>query len=158
MRSKRSESALSRRRCRGTGGPIVFLSPIRHGHMSGTIATLRTAPRCHILTVSVDYLCALPVPSIVAVVAVLWLWSTNYHMRDAYKVVDAWGLEPKTIVTWVKPSFGHGDILRGQTEQCIVAVRGKPIFTVANQSTVLLRAQAARRLRKPPEFYDLVES
>ena len=46
--------------------------------------------------------------------------------------------------------------LRGQTEHCMLAVRGKPVFLHGNQTTVL---EAARRehSRKPEEFYALVE-
>jgi N6-adenosine-specific RNA methylase IME4 len=88
---------------------------------------------------------------------ILWFWTTNHHMRLAYQVLDAWGFQEKTILTWVKDRMGRGDWLRGQTEHCIVAVRGKPIVELTNQTTVLhgpLRANS----QKPVQFYDLVES
>jgi hypothetical protein len=34
---------------------------------------------------------------------------------DAFKVLEAWGCEHKTILTWVKDRIGTGDWLRGQT-------------------------------------------
>jgi N6-adenosine-specific RNA methylase IME4 len=108
-------------------------------------------------TLSIAQMCALPVPSIMHADSILWLWTTNLHMRNAYDVLDAWGFEAKTILTWVKHHFGNGDWLRGQTEHCILAVRGKPVVMLTNQSTVL-HAPARGHSVKPSEFYDLVES
>jgi N6-adenosine-specific RNA methylase IME4/ParB-like chromosome segregation protein Spo0J len=89
--------------------------------------------------------------------AVLWLWTTNAHMPDAVDLVKVWGFEHKTILTWVKQKMGVGDWLRGQSEHCILAVRGKPTVTLTNQTTVL-HADAGRHSAKPDEFYALVES
>ena len=106
---------------------------------------------------SIEQLCAMAVSSIMAADAVLWMWTTNHHMRAAFTVLDAWGFEPKTILTWAKDRMGHGDWLRSQTEHCIMAVRGKPIVTLTNQTT-LLNAPLRAHSQKPAEFYDLVES
>ena len=55
-----------------------------------------------------------------------------------------------------KPN-GTGEWLRGQTEHCLLAIRGKPVFLHGSHSTAL---EAARRehSRKPEEFYALVEA
>ena len=78
-------------------------------------------------------------------------------MPDAYRHLAAWGFEHKTILTWVKDRMGTGDWLRGRTEHCILAVRGRPVVNLTNQTTVL---EAVRRehSRKPDEFYALVEA
>jgi N6-adenosine-specific RNA methylase IME4 len=89
--------------------------------------------------------------------AVLWLWTTNAFMRDAFRVVDAWGFQEKTILTWAKSKMGTGDWLRGKTEHCILAVRGKPVVNLTNQTT-LLDGVVREHSRKPDEFYALVES
>ena len=88
--------------------------------------------------------------------SILWLWVTNHHMREAYELLRAWDFEPKTILTWAKDKMGMGDWLRGQTEHCIMAVRGKPVVTLTNQTT-LLQAPMRGHSVKPKEFYDLVE-
>jgi N6-adenosine-specific RNA methylase IME4 len=88
---------------------------------------------------------------------ILWLWTTNFHMREAFDVIGAWGFAPKTILTWVKDSIGRGDWLRGQSEHCLLAVRGKPTVELTNQTTVL-RAPVRGHSAKPDEFYQLVES
>lgn len=89
--------------------------------------------------------------------AVLWLWTTNAFMRDAFTVLDAWGFEHKTILTWVKDQMGTGDWLRGQTEHCLMAIKGRPVVTLTNQTTVLA-APRSKHSAKPDEFYALVES
>jgi N6-adenosine-specific RNA methylase IME4 len=53
--------------------------------------------------------------------------------------------------------MGNGDWLRGQTEHVLLAVRGKPMVTLTNQTTLLL-APVRAHSQKPAEFYGLVES
>jgi N6-adenosine-specific RNA methylase IME4 len=50
-----------------------------------------------------------------------------------------------------------GDWLRGQTEHCIMAVRGKPIVELTNQST-MLRGPTRAHSQKPDEFLTFVET
>jgi N6-adenosine-specific RNA methylase IME4 len=109
------------------------------------------------LTISLADICKLPVPSIAAPDCILWFWVTNHHLREAFTVLDAWGFEQKTILTWAKDKMGCGDWLRGQTEHCLMCIRGKPIVTLTNQTTVL-HAPVRGHSVKPVEFYDLVES
>ena len=109
------------------------------------------------LTTSIADICKLPVASIAAPDCILWFWVTNHHMREAFAVLDAWGFEQKTILTWVKDHFGTGDWLRGQTEHCLMCVRGEPVVELTNQTTVL-HAPVRGHSVKPVEFYELVES
>ena len=51
---------------------------------------------------SIEQICAVDVPGIAHADCVLWLWTTNRHMREAFTVLDAWGFEHKTILTWAK--------------------------------------------------------
>ena len=105
---------------------------------------------------SIAAICALPVRSLADDDSILWLWTTNHHMREAFDVVDAWGFEQKTILTWAKDRFGTGDWLRGQTEHVLFAVRGRPIVTLTNEST-RLDAPVGAHSAKPEAFFCLVE-
>jgi N6-adenosine-specific RNA methylase IME4 len=110
-------------------------------------------------TMSIAEICALDVGSIMHDDSVLWFWTTNFHMRHAYVVLDAWGFHnTPTILTWAKDRPGRGQRLLGQTEHCIMAVRGNPVITLLNQTTLLRAPVRAPLGRKPFEFYDLVES
>jgi N6-adenosine-specific RNA methylase IME4 len=100
---------------------------------------------------------ALPIATLAAPDAVLWLWTTNAFQREAYTVLDAWGFEHKTTLTWTKNQIGLGDWLRARTEHCLMAVRGRPVVTLTNQTTAII-ADRGRHSEKPAKFYELVES
>jgi N6-adenosine-specific RNA methylase IME4 len=107
-------------------------------------------------TMSIKQICALDVGGIAHNDCLLWLWTTNHHMREAFAVMDAWGFTQKTILTWVKNRFGTGDWLRGQTEHCLMGVRGRPTVVLTNQSTVINGPMRANS-QKPDEFYEFIE-
>ena len=106
---------------------------------------------------SVEAICALDVGRLAATDCVLWLWTTNAHMRESFSVLDGWGFASKTILTWAKHRFGAGNWLRGQTEHWHLAIRGKPIVLLTNQTSLLL-APAGEHSAKPDAFYALVDA
>jgi len=87
---------------------------------------------------------------------VVWLWTTNAFLHEAYHILEEWQLQPKTVLTWVKDKIGLGNWLRGQTEHCILAVKGSPRIWLSNQPTALM-AKSVEHSRKPDEFYKMVE-
>jgi N6-adenosine-specific RNA methylase IME4 len=107
-------------------------------------------------TMPLEDIKALAVRDIAEQNAVLWLWTTNTHLRAAFDVAEAWGFEYKTLLTWVKDRMGTGEWLRGQTEHCLLAARGKPVFLHGSYCTALLAARREHS-RKPEEFYHLVQ-
>jgi N6-adenosine-specific RNA methylase IME4 len=111
--------------------------------------------QCDYLTESLDQLKQRTLPA--AEHAVLWLWTTNAFMGEAYELLRAWGFTAKTILTWDKVNMGLGDWLRNVTEHCILAVRGRPVVTLTNQTT-LIAEKRREHSRKPEVFYELVES
>lgn len=106
---------------------------------------------------SIEAIMALDVASIAHDDCILWLWTTNHHMHEAFHVLEAWGFRHKTILTWVKDRMGTGDWLRGRSEHALMAVRGKPIVTLTNQTTAF-DGPLRENSRKPDEFYAVVES
>jgi N6-adenosine-specific RNA methylase IME4 len=133
---------------------IVIDPPWRYGKRAEDITHRGRNPYPDMDLAAIE---ALPVGARAEKNCVLWLWTTNAFMREAYTCLDAWGFEPKTILTWAKDRMGTGDWLRGKTEHCLMAVRGKPIVTLKNQTT-LLEAPLREHSRKPDEFFALVES
>lgn len=87
---------------------------------------------------------------------ILWLWVPNSHVPVASDVLDAWDFTYKTNLTWKKPKMGVGDWLRGITEQCFLAVRGKPTVNLTNETTCIEGA-VREHSRKPEEFFKMVE-
>jgi N6-adenosine-specific RNA methylase IME4 len=87
---------------------------------------------------------------------VLWLWVTNRAMHDGLHLIGEWGFQYRNILTWAKDKFGIGNDLRNQTEHCLLAFKGHPLFT--GQSTpTLLYAKRTGHSVKPDAFYDLVD-
>jgi N6-adenosine-specific RNA methylase IME4 len=87
---------------------------------------------------------------------ILWLWTTNAFMVEAHHLAVHWGFEVKTILTWAKNRMGLGDWLRGQTEHCLMCIKGKPIVNLTNQTTII-NGPLREHSRKPDSFYNLVE-
>jgi N6-adenosine-specific RNA methylase IME4 len=106
-------------------------------------------------TLSLDELRAHQLPA--AADCVLWLWTTNSFMCEAYDLAYAWHFTPKTILTWDKVTPGLGHWLRNVTEHCLLAVKGHPPVQLTTQST-LLREARREHSRKPEAFYTLVDS
>lgn len=107
-------------------------------------------------SMTIDDIEALDVGSLAHEDCILWLWTTNAFMAEAHSVARSWGFEVKTILTWAKDRMGLGDWLRGQIEHCLLAVRGRPVVTLSNQTT-LLHGRVGEHSQKPEEFYRLVE-
>jgi N6-adenosine-specific RNA methylase IME4 len=115
-------------------------------------------------SMSIAEICKLDVASIMHEDSIIFVWVTNFVLVQGIHtpiVRDAWGFEPKTLITWPKDKMGNGDWLRSKTEHVIMAVRGKPVVQSANLTTLLqgpfhlVRKNA--HSAKPVGFYDFVE-
>ena len=154
--SRPNRSALSRRRCR-VAAPIASSSPTRRGRREGRRgpvgprrASLRDDVHCgHLRGPCRIHHGRRRNPLVMG-------RQTTTSARPSRCSTPGASSE-KTILTWVKDHFGRGDWLRGQTEQCLLATRGKPVVTLTNQTTVL-HAPVRAHSQKPDEFYELVES
>jgi len=100
---------------------------------------------------------ALDVGSLATDDAVLWLWTTNAHLPEAFGVAVAWGFTYKTLLTWDKVKPGMGEWLRGLTEHCLLCIRGRPTVNLTSESTII-RETVRRHSAKPDAFYKMVES
>ena len=86
----------------------------------------------------------------------LWLWTTNTFLHEAFHILEAWQFERKSILTWVKGGLGIGYWLRNRTEHCLLAIRGRPFHQPTNETTVI-HARRREHSRKPDEFYEMVD-
>ena len=107
-------------------------------------------------TMTIAEICALQVAALAEPDFILWLWTTNFHMRDgAREVVDAWVFEQRTILTWAKDRLWNGDLLRGQTEHVLFAVR--PPGRHADEPDHAAARPVRAHSEKPEAFYERVE-
>ncbi len=87
---------------------------------------------------------------------VLWLWVTNGFIKDAYELLEEWGFEAKSFMTWNKVNMGTGRWLRNVTEHCILAIKGKPFFDNKTYTTLLTEKRTGHSI-KPESFYTMVD-
>jgi len=92
---------------------------------------------------------------------ILWLWTTNSFMKNAYELLDVWGFDEKTILTWHKGNMGMGNYLRNVTEHCILAIKGnvikEGIINNKNKFTTLLFEKKTQHSAKPESFYKMID-
>jgi len=88
--------------------------------------------------------------------AVVWLWVTNSMFKEAFELIDSWGLDRKTILTWDKQIMGVGHFLRNITEHCILCFKGKPYFNNTKWTT-LISEKRTTHSTKPEIFYKMVD-
>lgn len=112
----------------------------------------------HYRTMSLARIMALPVGSLAARDAHLWLWTTNALLPRAYEVAEAWGFTVRSPLTWVKFRLGLGGRyqLRNATEQLLFCTRGKAPLGSRSQPT-WFNAPVTEHSRKPAEQFAIIE-
>lgn len=87
----------------------------------------------------------------------LFLWVTNPLIREGFQVMEAWGFEYKTMITWVKPSIRLGYYFRGRTEHLLFGTRGKPGRLLRHDLGNVINAPITKHSQKPESVYELIE-
>ena len=110
----------------------------------------------HYNLMSLEAIKNIPVTDLAEDNAHLWLWTYPAALEQSFEVARAWGFEPKSIFTWVKPRLGLGNYLRNCTEQMIFATRGKaPIKFKGQMNWGMFPVQD--HSHKPEEVYSIIE-
>lgn len=117
-------------------------------------------------TMRLEDITAMPVNDMAEDNAHLYLWVPNALIKEGIEVMQAWGFEYKTMITWLKVAKsgkpdgrGMGYYFRGVTEQLLFGVKGslrtlKPGRTQTN----VIQSVKREHSRKPDEQYNLIES
>lgn len=136
-------------------------------------------------TTNIDELCKLPIGQIANKNAVLFMWATYPKLEEALKLIKAWGFTYKSIAfQWVKLNrkmdidtmtremfvsksiddamkrccfFGLGRWTRGNTEPCLIAVKGK-VKRVSASVGQLVFSPLTTHSAKPPIVRQKIES
>ena len=112
----------------------------------------------HYPTMSLAELEALPVADLAADDCTLWLWATSPKLREAMRLIEAWGFEYKTSLVWVKDKIGMGYYARQQHELLLVAKRGSPpVPAPEDRPPSVILAPRTAHSAKPEEVYGILE-
>ena len=109
-------------------------------------------------TMTIPEIAALPVPACLEPDARVFLWTTQRYLRDAFGIIDAWGLLYACTMVWHK-NFGPQPIGRPQynSEFILLADKGKPMVVDARSFfAVNLWPNPRSHSTKPEGFYDLL--
>lgn len=118
-------------------------------------------------TMTLNDIKELPVASIAAPTAHLYLWVPNALLPEGLAVMKEWGFKYKSNVVWHKirkdggsDGRGVGFYFRNVTEILLFGVRGKNARTLDPGRTQVNMIQTRKRehSRKPDEQYQLIES
>ena len=112
----------------------------------------------HYPCMTLDELKSLPINTICDKDCILFLWATYPKIDEALELIKAWGFKYKTIAfQWIKLNksgkgyfFGLGRWTRGNTEPCLLAVKGKP-KRLNNAISQLIFSPLREHSRKPDE-------
>ena len=90
----------------------------------------------------------------------LYCWTTNNFMNEACKLVEHWGFQHRTLLTWIKPPpFGLGSYYRNSTEHVLFATFGDTTTRHAAASIPThFEAPRGEHSEKPEKFYEIVRA
>jgi N6-adenosine-specific RNA methylase IME4 len=107
-------------------------------------------------TMELEDICELKVPA--SKDCVLFLWATAPKLKEALKVIDAWGFEYKTHAVWDKQKIGMGYYFRGQHELLLVAIKGVPGTPLPEvRPASIISSPRTNHSEKPILVYELIE-
>lgn len=116
-------------------------------------------------TMSLDEICELPVESIAAKDAHLYLWVPNALLPEGIRVLESWGFRYVSNIVWAKrrkdggpDGRGVGFYFRNVTEILLFGVRGRMRTLAPARSQVnMIESRKREHSRKPDEQYELIE-
>lgn len=112
------------------------------------------------LTMTLGEIAAIPVGELADRNAVLWLWTTNKYLPDAFTLIRWWGFSYRQTIVWGKNNpMPVGSVAPSAAEFLLVARRGNPRTTMVMPSSVVVtpRPSARRHSTKPECFLDWIE-
>jgi N6-adenosine-specific RNA methylase IME4 len=160
-------------------GPDVFAGVARRGPFGTILAdppwqftnrTGKMAPEHRRLarygTMTLAEILAMPVASLAAPRAHLYLWVPNALVLEGLEVMCRWGFAYKTNLVWYKvrkdggpDGRGVGFYFRNVTELVLFGVRGSLRTAGPGRRQVnLLATRKREHSRKPDELYDVIEA
>lgn len=123
-------------------------------------------------TMSLRYICNLPVYQISHSDSVLFLWATFPMLEEALLVIKNWGFVYKTIgFVWVKTNkggldldhrnlniyMGMGHYTRSNSEICLLATRGKGLPRQDKSVSSVVVSPRQKHSKKPDEVRDRID-
>lgn len=110
----------------------------------------------HYMTMPLNDICNLPVPS--ADNAVLFMWVTSPLLEDSFKVINAWGFKYKSSFVWDKVAHNMGHYNSVRHEFLLIATKGSCTPDVKRLFDSVVSIERTEHSRKPKEFRDMIDT
>nr|VFK81336.1 MAG: N6-adenosine-specific RNA methylase IME4 [Candidatus Kentron sp. SD] len=107
---------------------------------------------------SLEAICDLPVKEIADENAVLFLWTTSYHIFESKAVLDAWGFEYKSMFIWDKVKHNMGCYNSVRHELLLIATKGSCTPDNVELIDSVQSIERTRHSEKPEEFRKIIET
>ena len=113
-------------------------------------------------TMPLSWIAGLPVASVVAPSAHLYLWCPSALLEEGLVVMKAWGFRLKTTRVWDKRTrtgkraFGAGHYFRGAHELVLFGVRGR-CPALSRRERTIFEGEVGPHSRKPEALQDHAE-
>jgi len=88
--------------------------------------------------------------------SIIWLWTTQKFILEAFRLLKEWEYEYKAILIWDKEKMGIGYWLRMQCEFCLLGINGKPLWDTKTIRDII-REPRREHSRKPEGFYKMID-
>jgi site-specific DNA-methyltransferase (adenine-specific) len=109
---------------------------------------------------------ALPIKELAEDNAILFIWTTDYHLEKCMRVIESWGFTYKTVgFVWSKKNkkgdqvcFMGAYTMKSGVELCLLATRGKDAHKLVKKHNVRSYIESPRlhHSKKPDEIRDRI--
>ncbi len=142
---------------------IIYADPGWSFNNKRTGGSMTSGSEAQYTVAGVDDICALPARDITADSCILFMWWVGSQPAEALRVVKTWGFTLKTMTgfAWVKKTkygkdhFGMGFYTRAGTENCLIAIKGKP-GVLSHSVRSVVYAETRKHSQKPDVIRDKI--
>ena len=138
---------------------VLYVDPPWQYRNDGKRGKLKGAVSKQYNSLSIDDLKKLEVCKIVEKDCILFLWVTNPFIKEGLELVESWGFEYKTMITWIKRSYGLGYYFRSKTEHILLGIKGSIKAFRSNRPNIIqiTTPYKYKHSEKPEEFRDIID-
>ena len=108
----------------------------------------------------------LPIEKLADENCILFIWTTDYHLKQCLEVIEVWGFKYKTVgFAWAKKNkqgnpvcFMGAYTMKSGIELCLLATKGKDAHRLVKKKNVraLVESKREEHSKKPDEVRDRI--